>query len=1468
MLPDDRLTPAVFQGRRLPISPTDVAQFVRLDQCRRFLRLRLHERLDGARFLRDFDVAPQEIPPLLTRAGAEFEIRVTREVCQHDPVHDFAAEALPPGERQPNNDQVVGIAQALEPGGAIVLLQPRLQAEIAGWLITGDVDLLRLERDASGTLRILIADMKSSTTAKVEHRLQVAFYQHLLTQILEEARVAHAPVEMAILYRGEAAAVAAMSGPAVAGAGERPAGVAHQFLEAERLFGTTSALLERVPDPESYLNAVSELVTGERSLARRVASSPFAELPFHLTYKCDGCLYNEFCLKWCAVRDDLSLIPHLADNEKAALRRAGITTTRALATLKAPPPGAREEDALVPAPGREELVARLSTTWPVGPRLDELIYRARRYRQFKGDPFQPPKTIPSTGYGSLPYCDAAHNPNLVRVYLDAQHDYLTNRVYLLGALVVAAESGQVVPHRRRNIVCLTDGPPDDASEEALFVQWVEQTIRAIVELAAPDEQGQPNAPVHLIFYDRYDQRCLLEGLGRHSETVFGATPLYDFVTQLAAFDSPVVTFLTDEIRELKNYPMVCQSLQSVATFLRFDWSPFREIFRERFFDSAGRFPDGVVPNGDQTPWYTRRARFSSQIPLEYAYAAWGDLEAPPPGEKDPFAPYRRATPELLKALQARRLEAMEHISRDFEGNRQTQKTSFHLPDLAAFLEQKPTLADALDEFLTIERHTELAQWKAARHPEPERRVLSGDTLIGHYDEADQSPETRARLAEYERRRQREEEYRAAFRAANPDAEQVRLTREQRQACERSLDGITIRLRLDVTGVACDLNEALLLTTLRDGDPVVIMPRWTVDERLPPEEQRPFTPTPKQLLYGMRATLLRIDKDEDAEGCVTAAWAMLALRDGPRQSLGNGYVFRGIERPLISGERYTIDPDPNSYYAYWCKRVTEGLKAGGENTLYRRLVNPGEATALWPVTAAEGQARFLAALDALHQAGALHDFEPSKREYIAGHGDTPTLLVQGPPGTGKSYTTAFALFARMQGAMAAGLPFRVIVSCKTHSATDVLIKNIVEAREKLKALTGRYRNLIKHLFDERILDVPVYRYRPRGDPPHGAIALRARDDEPDKAHAADRFIQQPWAILGATPGGIYSLINDRWRSGSLFGHWFADCLVLDEASQMNLPEAIMAALPLKQDGRLIVVGDHRQMPPIVKHDWLTEPRRTFKTFRSYESLFLTLRDQTPPPPMIKFARSFRLHADVAEFLRQEIYQLDQIPYYSERRDVLPRLTHADEFVAAVLEPDHPLVVIVHDEEGSQVRNLFERDLLAPVLAALSDRALYDEGDHSEGYGVVVPHRAQRASLQAFIDRVTGHAARSVRTPTVDTVERFQGDERTVIVVSATESDPEYLVASSEFLLDPRRLTVALSRAKRKLILVAARSVFDIFSNDEETFVNAQLWKNLLRRTCTTLLWQGERFGHCVEVWGNSGVRGRGLGAGSRGVGSQA
>jgi CRISPR/Cas system-associated exonuclease Cas4 (RecB family) len=415
------------------LAPTDISQFIRLDQCDRYLRLRLHERAFGQRFMREYDVTPQSIPALLTRSGADFEMKTESVVATCFPIENYAALDRESGSRQADNDRLVAAIRELGSASVFVVFQPRLEVDVEGWMIRGDVDILRLERDAAGRLTITIADMKSSRSAKVEHRVQVAFYHAMLTRLLAAHEIEFDEIRMAILYRGPSEADDVQLDD------EDRARREAQRQAASEQFGVTDALLEIVADPEHYLRAVEDLVTGKESRAVRVAETPFDQVPYHLTYKCDGCIYSEFCMKWSAERDDLSLIPHLTIQQKSSLRRAGITTTSQLAALKQPP--ADEPTMLEPAPGHEAQARALAATWPVGPRLDELIHRARRYRKYVKDPIEAISYIPSKGYGSLPYSDANQNPNLVRIYIDAQHDYLNDRVYLLGALLVGCEGG-------------------------------------------------------------------------------------------------------------------------------------------------------------------------------------------------------------------------------------------------------------------------------------------------------------------------------------------------------------------------------------------------------------------------------------------------------------------------------------------------------------------------------------------------------------------------------------------------------------------------------------------------------------------------------------------------------------------------------------------------------------------------------------------------------------------------------------------------------------------------------------------------------------------------------------------------------------------------------------------------------------------------------------------------------------------
>ena len=200
----------------------------------------------------------------------------------------------------------------------------------------------------------------------------------------------------------------------------------------------------------------------------------------------------------------------------------------------------------------------------------------------------------------------------------------------------------------------------------------------------------------------------------------------------------------------------------------------------------------------------------------------------------------------------------------------------------------------------------------------------------------------------------------------------------------------------------------------------------------------------------------------------------------------------------------------------------------------------------------------------------------------------------------------------------------------------------------------------------------------------------------------RLAAARWCITATTPGGVYRLRQDsKKKDETLHGGDLCDCLVLDEASQMGLPEAIMAALTLRENGRIIVVGDDRQMAPIVKHNWEFEPRRTFSAFKSYDSLFATLRELSPP--LIQFEESFRLHTDIAEFLRREVYEQDGIEYHSQRTETLDEKLYQtlppDELVRAVLQPQHPLIVVVHEEHESLLHNEFECRLMQPILEVL-------------------------------------------------------------------------------------------------------------------------------------------------------------------------
>src|ERR1051326_7261853 len=158
----------VSEDKLRGISPTDISQFIRLEQCERYLRLRLHEKSVDRNFMYDYGVVPQSIPPLLTLSGSDFEKEVETTVSKCFRKVNFVTDIPSQRNEIDDNGKVISLARSLPNGEIIILFQSRLQVELDGWQIRGDVDIIRLEREINGLLRILIVDMKSSTSAKVE----------------------------------------------------------------------------------------------------------------------------------------------------------------------------------------------------------------------------------------------------------------------------------------------------------------------------------------------------------------------------------------------------------------------------------------------------------------------------------------------------------------------------------------------------------------------------------------------------------------------------------------------------------------------------------------------------------------------------------------------------------------------------------------------------------------------------------------------------------------------------------------------------------------------------------------------------------------------------------------------------------------------------------------------------------------------------------------------------------------------------------------------------------------------------------------------------------------------------------------------------------------------------------------------------------------------------------------------------
>ena len=297
-------------------------------------------------------------------------------------------------------------------------------------------------------------------------------------------------------------------------------------------------------------------------------------------------------------------------------------------------------------------------------------------------------------------------------------------------------------------------------------------------------------------------------------------------------------------------------------------------------------------------------------------------------------------------------------------------------------------------------------------------------------------------------------------------------------------------------------------------------------------------------------------------------------------------------------------------------------------------------------------------------------------------------------------------------------------------------------------------------------------------------------------------------------GTTTAINNRLN---LFTLKHFQLAIIDEASQILEPDliGILSARHQQHNAidKFVLVGDYKQLPAIAQQS-AEEAAVTDLLLRNIgledcrNSLFERLYKSSPDTCRSILHKQGRMHPAIAEFPNQTFYYREQLesvplPHQLEETPYETGLTPQDTIDKLLLE--RRMVFIPAEAPDyltcSDKTNPNEARIVATLLDHIY-RLTESRFDPNRTVGVIVPYRNQIAMIRKEIARLQLPALQDI---SIDTVERYQGSQRDIIIYSFTIqnfSQLNFLTANtfqeSNFLID-RKLNVALTRARKQLLL---------------------------------------------------------------------
>jgi hypothetical protein len=1410
------------QSESLPtLAASGIAEYIRFNCCPRFFKLKLDVVEEQNR---KWIEAFKPISPLLYGAGKALEEKKVSELKEK------AANYLDFSKYDPRvmnweaawNNSLRELCEIIDgqlsAGGGVdcspvLLYQIPMKGHIGIWDIKGIADLISVWPYRNGKVKIRIFELKASWKEQTAHRIQVAIYALLLSIGLGD-------LSSKIEFEG---------------------GVINKETDLKNLnpdYLPKFKLGPLIQDVERLLSKNGEL--------NRIHKIPLSDVEHQLCWRCDNCGFNECCIVSAVENESLALL-NLSRGEQSVLRNYKVERLEDLAGLKVVPDAStlRPYDFKGSQALDVEKVRLLSTDPVIGSKLDGLVERA----QFMLGGIRPMSPfamkgrympwLTGTGYGNLPEdsplagADSALSfkpDGMIRVYLFVEWDYMLDIISMISARVSCTRYRGESLSVSRIIASLPDGHEEGLDEERkLLERFFKDTSDAIVKIA--NEVGSPDeAPIHLYFFSRNERDGLMKAV-RRQPTLMSARAVRDLLGLRQAIDQPMFSIIQDEVVHRKALRFhssgILPILEQCGYFENKQWIMKRKdgtivdlrlVFKDGFFNyslpfrrsngSAISFILSFDEYNLRDGFYPARARFGNQIPIEYFWGAKGRLDnyeeigqSKVLLEKRRWCDYphktRRITDEELTLMGEKLCFALEHIERSLSiRNRRLGKKPINIPKISEFSLGSVTLERSCREFLDLEyfaKRQELYQHYALL---PYQRIASGRSVIFKCTSIFESE------------------------------------REFVISGDLVYEGIGLP-KSDCIANACRVKGS---DGSSSGD-------WMVVTELIRNEhghfEEAYERSPSQVSKSARVIIDKVNIKNykltikavtwpSGKSRKYSAWHNLPTTDPEKAKSKHFQLFE-------VGRFYILDELADDIIS---DRAAKCLDYASNNILYcllHELLKGKSSCTLGNSVSRESAGAFLKWVEARRFAP---NFEQKQFiEHI--FGKEQIVMLQGPPGTGKTETLQLAVLAHIAAHRKVS-PCRVLMVAPTHKAIQEFIGKLANSwREYCQDGENDLNDLrIYRVFGNNVSSVNSI---------DGVRYLNYNEDEEAVGELTSCLINQATLssvnfiafplILCVTPPGLYGLMKKIGGSEPPWSEGFFDLLIVDEASMMRLPELILSGSFLCKGSQILVAGDHRQLPPIQAHNWEKEDRRTLEEMASFLSAMDFLRllrnedlgiDRikclhSVNIPTERLSQSHRCHRIVAEFLKEWVYEKDKIDFRSDIKQTLGVLDSNTEGLRVVLEPNKIFVLIVHDEIQSFQSNWVEASIVNAMVRNVECDSL----------GVITPHNAQKGLLNNMIGD-----CEKVR---VDTVERYQGGEADFIIISATVSDPDYVRTESDFLLNLNRINVAISRMKKKLVIIASKSIFEFMPGDAKEYDKAILWRGISHTVGFTAnsnpLWKG-------------------------------